>query len=342
MINALQVTNFQSHSASLLTFHAGVNVIVGASDTGKTSLVRALRWTIYNKPGGDEFIAYGETTASVRIQFDDIEITRVKGGLKNLYFLGDTELVGFGQDVPTEEARAINLNEINLQQQLDGSFLLADSAGAVARTLNRIINLDKIDSSLQYIRRLETTNRFQIETTRTKLVELETELVEQPDFEVIDAQLVVLSNRSNKLDQTSQSISLLTELISNLKLYQQRMTSVTVPDVDFTFLDTQYARLIQKDRRFHELSEIIKHASQQQQMMQRQDREIAECRKNLKSLCPNQCPLCGQPVSPTLFIDAQYVGVDDLATNVGRGFAQKSATTNISAQNAGHLRRQRR
>jgi len=55
MIKYLQIQNFQSHKDSLLEFDPGVNVIVGSSDSGKTAVIRALRWLVWNRPSGDAF-----------------------------------------------------------------------------------------------------------------------------------------------------------------------------------------------------------------------------------------------------------------------------------------------
>ncbi len=56
MIKSAKLINFQSHIDSLLEFHSGVNSITGQSDSGKSSILRAINWVIHNKPSGDAFI----------------------------------------------------------------------------------------------------------------------------------------------------------------------------------------------------------------------------------------------------------------------------------------------
>ena len=74
MISQLTLRNFQSHKASRLRFHPGVNVITGPSDSGKTALLRALLWAVRNRPSGDAFRSHwgGDTSVTVGLQAGEI------------------------------------------------------------------------------------------------------------------------------------------------------------------------------------------------------------------------------------------------------------------------------
>ena len=52
MIKSVELKNFQSHNQSRLEFCDGVNIIVGASDSGKSAILRGLFWVLYNNPNG--------------------------------------------------------------------------------------------------------------------------------------------------------------------------------------------------------------------------------------------------------------------------------------------------
>ena len=51
-IKKIIIDNFQSHEHTEIEFGPGLNVIVGPSDYGKSAVVRALRWVLYNEPRG--------------------------------------------------------------------------------------------------------------------------------------------------------------------------------------------------------------------------------------------------------------------------------------------------
>lgn len=48
MISKITIRNFQTHKKSELEFTDGVNLIVGSSDNGKSSVIRAFRWLAEN------------------------------------------------------------------------------------------------------------------------------------------------------------------------------------------------------------------------------------------------------------------------------------------------------
>ena len=158
MIQKLKIQNFQSHKDTTLDFHPGVNVIVGASDSGKTAILRALRWLIWNRPNGEDFRSDwgGDTVVEITVEGGFI-ISRVKGK-ENLYKRWeehpdgvDKELKAFGTKVPEEIQKALNIDDTNLQKQFDSPFLISSSPGEVAGYFNQVAHLERIDSSISYV-----------------------------------------------------------------------------------------------------------------------------------------------------------------------------------------------
>jgi len=152
MLKSMHLSNFQSHKASHLEFDPGVNVIIGPSDSGKTAIIRALRWLVWNRPSGDAFRSTwgGDTKASILIE--NCLIGRGKGKQEE-YFLEDTNFKAFGKEVPEEITKTLNLNDVNLQSQLDSPFLLSNSPGEVAKHFNRVAHLDQIDEGLSKVQK---------------------------------------------------------------------------------------------------------------------------------------------------------------------------------------------
>ena len=58
MLIQLVIENFQSHEKTALEFCSGINTIVGSSNSGKSAILRALYWVVYNKPGGFGFSSH--------------------------------------------------------------------------------------------------------------------------------------------------------------------------------------------------------------------------------------------------------------------------------------------
>lgn len=177
MIERAAYYNYQSHKKSVLNFHRGMNVIIGVSDSGKTALIRGLEWAVWNTPSGSAFRSHWGGLTKVEITTDGKVIVRSKDK-SDLYKVDDLEFKTFGRKVPEEVSLAFNMDTVNLQKQLDQPFLLAESSGAVAKYLNKIANISKIDESLAAIKSDKTKLANKISYEEEKILEKADELTE--------------------------------------------------------------------------------------------------------------------------------------------------------------------
>lgn len=164
-IKKVTLINFQSHKKTELDFDNGLNIIVGPSDSGKTAIIRGIKWALYNDPVGDFFIKKGEKECSVEIVFsDNIKVKRYRSASKNMYQLtlasGESmEFEGFGHGVPDEISRATGISQveldsnisqkINLAEQLEGAFLLSESDYVKANSIGRLVGVNIVDDALK-------------------------------------------------------------------------------------------------------------------------------------------------------------------------------------------------
>ena len=66
----LSLQNFQSISEGELIFQAGLNVLIGQSNSGKSATFRALKACLANPSGSQRFIKNGETKANVKLEYN--------------------------------------------------------------------------------------------------------------------------------------------------------------------------------------------------------------------------------------------------------------------------------
>ncbi|KKL65606.1 hypothetical protein LCGC14_2153280, partial [marine sediment metagenome] len=162
-LTSIHLENFQSHEETFLELSPGVNVIIGPSDSGKTSIVRALRWLTWNRPGGEAFRSSWGGDTSVTVCLDKTMVRRERKKNHNMYYIDDHVYEAFGSEVPSDVVKLLNLDSVNLQQQLDRPFLLDTPPGQVAHYLNEVAHLDVIDRALQrlakWIRGIESDIR---------------------------------------------------------------------------------------------------------------------------------------------------------------------------------------
>jgi DNA repair protein SbcC/Rad50 len=169
MINTLEIKNFQSHIDSIIDFDKGFNVITGASDAGKSAIIRSLLWVITNRPQGDSFKNWNsDKPVHVGIDFDDNWIVKERKNGKNVYEIEDKKLEAVRSDVPEEIQSITRITDFNIQTQHGQYFLLQDSPGEVARKLNELVGLDVIDRIYKNLnsRIIESKGRLKIGNER--------------------------------------------------------------------------------------------------------------------------------------------------------------------------------
>jgi len=242
MIKSIHIENFQSHKNTTLTLSDGVNVVIGSSDSGKTAIIRALNWLVNNKPAGEDFRSSwgGDTTVDIILN-KDMCVSRERTK-ENLYIISSNkgvmaqEFKSFGQDVPQEIKQLLNFSDINIQYQLDSPFLLSATAGEVGRYLNKIVSLDKIDSTLSNIEKRRRKIKSEIEMFKGQLSQQNEELKKYDDLDEIEEkikQIEKLSNECSYLSKQQQELNVI-------------ITTIGMCDTDIRQLKdkTQYANMV--------------------------------------------------------------------------------------------------
>lgn len=163
-LKRIELINFQSHKYTDLYFDDKVNVIIGPSDSGKTAIIRAIKWVLFNEPSGIDFIRKGTTESNVILYFDDgLIIKRGRSKSKNYYEITypngiEERFEGFGTKVPKEiidltgiqkvELDGNNLVSLNISDQLESPFLLTSTPSIKAIAIGKLAGVENIDLAL--------------------------------------------------------------------------------------------------------------------------------------------------------------------------------------------------
>ena len=142
MLEQLQLRNFQTHERLDVDLSAPIVVLVGNSDSGKSSILRALKWICTGQAPRSPITTWGKDETKARLKVDGRTISRTKGKKRNIYKLDGKKFAAVGQsNVPFEIATLLNVGEQNFAGQHSSHYFLADTPGEVARQLNSIVNL---------------------------------------------------------------------------------------------------------------------------------------------------------------------------------------------------------
>jgi exonuclease SbcC len=169
MLEKVTAENFQAHANLEITFDPKITVIVGPTDSGKSSVVRTLRWACLNQPRGSDFLRHGEDSLSVKVQIDGHIVERAKKKEANHYSLDDSNFTAFGTTIPETVSNFLSMDDLNFQQQHDAPFWLSLSAGEVSRQLNSIVDLEIIDKATATIKCKVLDQKRQIDRNMEKL-----------------------------------------------------------------------------------------------------------------------------------------------------------------------------
>jgi DNA repair protein SbcC/Rad50 len=232
----VKIENFQSHENTVLDFRAGLNVIVGPSDQGKSAVIRAIKWVLYNEPRGMEFIRQGTTFARVTLEMSTGNtIVRERSKSKNRYVViahDGTESVfeGFGNEIPKEVIEAHGIpkvildadisSNLNLGEQLEGPFLLSETGSTRAKALGRLTGTHIIDNAIRdsmtdLRRENQTSDRLDKE-----LQDINTKLEGYMELDKIKERLELSENKIVKLQQHLDKLQNLIRITDSLKLIE--------------------------------------------------------------------------------------------------------------------------
>ncbi|HHY39792.1 MAG TPA: AAA family ATPase [Syntrophaceticus sp.] len=230
-IKKIIIDNFQSHEHTEIEFGPGLNVIVGPSDYGKSAVVRALRWVLYNEPRGSSFIRAGAKVCKATIELNDgTLITRLRSTTgKNQYLLrkpDGEELVfeGFGNEIPAEIIQASGVRkviidennkvELNFGAQLEGPFLLAENGAVRAKVIGQLGGVHIIDLAQRSVNTDLRRLAEQEKRCQEELQQITEALTAYEHLPELEKRIEKIEGLLQRIENTSQMIEKLTSLQS--------------------------------------------------------------------------------------------------------------------------------
>lgn len=190
MLERLQIEGFQKHAKLRLQLDPGITTLVGHTDAGKSSILRALQWALTNQPDGDAFITHGAKGARVVLWLDGHKITRTRGGTTNTYGLDTATYKALVRGIaPAPVAAVANVQDVNFQAQDEPAYWFHDSPATVSRNLNSIINLEVMDTCMAALGAETRKAKAELEVIETRLAEAKKERQRHVYWRAMDDEL---------------------------------------------------------------------------------------------------------------------------------------------------------
>lgn len=304
MIRSVRLQNFESHRDTLVELGPGVNVLTGESEHGKSAILRAIQWVVFNRPLGDDFRSHWGGCTVVTLETDQAKVTRMKGR-ENKYtieLLVDdqklTEFKALGAEVPREVQAALGLTALNFQTQFDPHFLLPPvSPGEVAKRLNEAVNLEVIDRAQYNINADIRANRTDLAQTKQIVATSEQALAGLGwvvEADVALAKLEELRLRTEQVRVREQRLNVVIVRAEEIERKLRTLAYLPMAESCLGRLQLLLARRNQQEGRIERLVTIIRAAECLKLDIIKLKTVLTNNEAEFKRLFPERCPLCGQ------------------------------------------------
>lgn len=257
----IHIQNFQNVKEGELEID-GFTTVVGKSNIGKSSIVRAIEGTIHNK-GGDDFVRDGHKYAEVHLETDDLDLVWRKGVNKNDYEInGDSyKKVGRG---PPEVVREHGFGKIKtdrasinpqIAEQFSPIFLINPSktSGSVAaEIISDIGRLSDVQNALKDASSDRRDNENTLKVRKGDLQDHKEDLKEYSDLDSTLERVEEVQSLREGIEELKEEIGSLKDIKNEKEELESKVESLSpVEDVDIP--DPNFGSTISKIKELNDL-----------------------------------------------------------------------------------------
>jgi len=299
-LKSIELRNFQKHGRIKIDLDPKITTIVGPSDEGKSSIVRAARFVIANQPSGNAFITDGKKKTTVTMSFGKSFVKRVKGlNRENKYVIRHRRkkhiLESFGRGVVPDEVQALlRLSpEINIQQQHDAPFWLHLSPPEVSRQLNKIVNIDQMDVAMSKVASIIRESNSKLSVIEERITE-HTKRKKQLDF-TVDAKKSFdnILQISKNLQTIQEDIEKLKGFVSDIKEQKGKIDTKSIPST--SHIESAMQTSDKLNRTYNQLQSLVSQAVASEKRVSETKAIVTKLKSELKAI-GEICPTCGQRI----------------------------------------------
>lgn len=169
-ITKVEAFGLWSHYESVFEFSPGLTIITGNNDTGKSALIRIIKWIFLGEPSGEKFIFEirdDQTKEIIKkaeegkavIHLDNgIVISKTRRSGRTIYEHSAFSEPFITADVPCEIQKSLGIKKnsfgdfetcLNFAFQLEAPFLLSESASTGAKVLGTLAGTEAVDLAIK-------------------------------------------------------------------------------------------------------------------------------------------------------------------------------------------------
>ncbi len=272
-ITKIELEDIKSHKEATFNFDRGTTAITGANGAGKTSIIEAVAWTLFDLLDykRDDFVRRGAKKGVVNVTFEsglDERLYRVYRDTGAGYYVYDIALKNRIADKKEEVTRFL-WQHLGVEAGTDLESLFRRAIGVPQGTFTAIFletpaerkkafdKLLKVEEYRQGADKLRETAQFintQITTAREKIARAEGELAR---FETVEAEYKIHETQSKELSATLKTLeSEVSERTTTVRRFDEVEKRVGELKTAFEMLNTEKIRAeITLEQKFNELKQ---------------------------------------------------------------------------------------
>lgn len=235
-INEIFVEGFQSHTNSSFNLGNGLNVITGPSDSGKTAVIRAIRWIAFNEPQGEAFVNEAVGHATVALHLDTgVIISKHRRKGKTSYRIqtdpGDEGSVFEKSEVPEEVKQLLGITKqtfgdfttaLNFAFQLEAPFLISETPSSGAKVLGKLAGTEAVDLAVKSVSKDTYAARQERLLAEKEIERLAGSLLEYLDVDEKAEQLKTAESLMEYVEETHKKKETLKEIAHTYESRKQK------------------------------------------------------------------------------------------------------------------------
>jgi chromosome segregation ATPase len=302
VIESIELRQFRNHKKTTLHLDPHVTVLVGPNGSGKSNLIRAVRWVAANKPSGDSMLRRKGTKQAdlceATLRVDGRTVTRAKGEGRNEYVIDGNKVAVPKTGVPKPVDELLSMGEANFAMHWRGpAFWFGLTPGQAAKELNRIVNLDKIDSVLANVsakaRRVKAEQS--VSADRLKAAKIKKgQLVYVPKLVADWKALETLESELTELQENERVVNELLSEASRLKEEVDRSLGERQSGKTLMSLIEEAVKMTAEEGQIERLVQTVDELEQE---IAESEAETVHLQADLDRRCEGSCPICQRPWS---------------------------------------------
>jgi|SRR5579872_17774 len=238
-ITKIILENFQAFEKGEFNLSPNLNVLVGVSNVGKSSVARALSLLLFNQ-WDKSWCKFGAKYCRITAQTDEgVEVIREKGEKVNRYILRlpnqpEQLFESFGTGVPEQVQQALHIQEVqvdttdklnlNLAGQMDALFLLSQTGSYRAKVLGKLSGATYLDYAIRELNKDKRQLTAEKNIKDLELVELQAQVLKLAAIESYSTQISALEGKLSLLTASQERVERIRSLFERVKVLKEAWT----------------------------------------------------------------------------------------------------------------------